>query len=140
MSVRYLPAVTAAVLLAGVAVAAPVAAEVQLSAATAGLTSGRVGPSVTALFGLIGVAVGSRALNRVGRGAGNVRKQAASALVAGLMSLALGSWFAATAEGGPGTGNGIVGAWAAMLFGLVVGVVPLNRSRRGARPCRRTNG
>ncbi|WP_405166653.1 DUF6223 family protein [Nocardia sp. NBC_01499] len=58
--------------------------------------------------------------------------KAGLALGSGLISLALGSWFAAS----PGTGNGIVGAWAAMVFGLValtLGAVALNRSRRVAR-------
>ncbi|WP_431957822.1 DUF6223 family protein [Nocardia lijiangensis] len=137
MSVRYLPAVVAAALLGSIAVAAPAAAEVEHSAADAGLTSGRLGPTVTALLGLMAIVIGTRALTRVGRsGTGNSRNQAVLALVSGLVSLALGSWFAVTADGGPGTGNGIVGAWAAMVFGLialVLGALTLNRSRQAGR-------
>ncbi|MFF0614077.1 DUF6223 family protein [Nocardia tengchongensis] len=58
------------------------------------------------------------------------------ALVAGLISLVLGSVFATTAAGGPGTGNGIVGAWAAMVFwliGVVLGGLTLNRLRQVGR-------
>ncbi|MGW0325636.1 DUF6223 family protein [Nocardia sp. NPDC003183] len=133
MSARHLPAVVATALFASIAVTAPATASIHHSAATTGLTSGRLGPTSTALLGLIAVVFGVRVLARVGRnGPGNIRNQAVLTLVSGLISLALGSWFAATAEGGPGTGNGIVGAWAAMVFGLValvLGALALNRFR-----------
>jgi Family of unknown function (DUF6223) len=137
MSIRHLPAVAAAALLGGIALAAPAAASVQQTAAVTGMTSGRIGPTLTALVGLAGVVIGSLALARIGRmGAGNGRRGAMMALVSGLISLVLGSLFAATAAGGPGTGNGIVGSWAAMvlgLIGLVLGGLTLNRSRSVGR-------
>ncbi|WP_330230603.1 DUF6223 family protein [Nocardia sp. NBC_00508] len=132
MSVRRLPAVAATALLVGVMLAAPAAASVQQSAAVTGMTSGRLGPTVTALVGLASVVFGCLALGRIGgMSTGNSRKGALVALVSGLISLVLGSVFAATADGGPGTGNGIVGSWAAMAFGLigvVLGGLALNRS------------
>ncbi|MFF0613050.1 DUF6223 family protein [Nocardia tengchongensis] len=134
MSVRHISAAIAAILLGGIALAAPAVASVQQSAAVTGITSGRVGPAVTALVGLVGVVIGSLALAGVGRLAtGDGRRGATVALIAGMISLVLGSVFAATAAGGPGTGNGIVGSWAAMVFGLI-GVIlaglTLNRARR----------
>ncbi|WP_433634815.1 DUF6223 family protein [Nocardia sp. CA-120079] len=134
MSIRHLPAVLAPGLLAGIVLAAPATASVQQTAAVTGMTSGRLGPSLTALVGLVGVVVGVLVLARVSRfGTGNERRGAVLALVSGLLSLVLGSVFAATADGGPGTGNGIVGAWVAMAFGLialVLGGLGVNRSRR----------
>lgn len=137
MSIRHLPAVATAVLFGGIASAAPAAASVQQTAAVTGMTSGRVGPTLTALVGLAGVVIGSLSLARSGRlSPGTGRMGAKVALVAGLISLVLGSLFAATAAGGPGTGNGIVGAWAAMVFGLigvVLGGLTLNRLRQVGR-------
>ncbi|MEU7769207.1 DUF6223 family protein [Nocardia sp. NPDC049190] len=137
MSVRHLPAVTAAALLVGIAFAAPAAASVQQTAAITGMTSGRLGPTLTALVGLLGVVIGGLALGRVGRiGTAAGRRAAIVAVVSGLVGLVLGTWFAATAGGGPGTGNGIVGAWAAMVLGVisvVLGGLVLNRSRHASR-------
>lgn len=133
MSIRHLPTVLAPALLAGIVLAPPATAAIQQTAAVTGMTSARLGPTLTALVGLAGVAVGSLALARVTRvGTGNGRRGAVLALGAGLISLVLGTVFAATADGGPGTGNGIVGAWAAMAFGLIgmiLGGVALNRFR-----------
>ncbi|WP_067834582.1 DUF6223 family protein [Nocardia lijiangensis] len=135
MSVRHLPAVAAAAMLGSIALAAPAAASVQQTAAVAGMTSGRLGPTLTALVGLVGVAIGG--LARAGRiGTDNGRRGAQVALVSGLISTVLGGLFAATADGGPGTGNGIVGAFAAVMLGLigmVLGGLTLNRSRRTSR-------
>ncbi|MFI6217977.1 DUF6223 family protein [Nocardia brasiliensis] len=133
MSIRHLPAVLAPALLAATVLAAPATASVQQTAAVTGMTSGRLGPTLTAMVGLAGVVAGTLVLARVGRiGAGNGRRSAMLASALGLVSLVLGAVFAAAADGGPGTGNGIVGAWAAMAFGpisLILGGVGLNRSR-----------
>lgn len=56
-------------------------------------------------------------------------------MVAGLISMALGGLVAATADGGLGTGNGLGGAYVALLVGLVgtaLGGLALARSRRTA--------
>lgn len=55
------------------------------------------------------------------------------ALVAGLVGLVLGGLVATTADGGLGTGNGLGGAYVAMLLGLtgtLLGGLALARSRR----------
>ncbi|WP_280394452.1 DUF6223 family protein [Nocardia brasiliensis] len=137
MSIRHLPTVATAVLLGGIALAAPAAASVQQTAAVTGMTAGRVGPTLTALVGLAAVVTGSLSLARRGRiSPFSGRGGAMVALFAGLISVVLGSLFAATADGGPGTGNGIVAAWAAMVLGpigLVLGGFALHRSRRVGR-------
>ncbi|WP_327114605.1 DUF6223 family protein [Nocardia sp. NBC_01730] len=137
MSIRHLPAAVAAAMLAGFALAAPAVAQVsvQPAAAVTGMTSGRIGPSLTALVALAGVVIGRLALARsTGRiGTGNRGRMAIVAMVSGLIGVVVGGVLAATADGGPGTGNGIVASWAAMvlgLIGMVLGGLALARSRR----------
>ncbi|MFC9997301.1 DUF6223 family protein [Nocardia sp. NPDC127526] len=135
MSVRHLPAIVLAALIGGIAVAAPASASVQHSAAVTGMTSGRLGPTLTALVGLFAVVIGGLTWARAGRpGSGDGRRGAMVALVAGLISTVLGGVFAATADGGPGTGNGIVGAFIAVVLGvvgMVLGGLVLKRPRVG---------
>jgi len=60
-------------------------------------------------------------------------KGAIVALVAGLTGVVIGGLVVAAAEGGPGTGYGIVGGFAALVLGLiatVLGWLALARSRR----------
>ncbi|WP_067536812.1 DUF6223 family protein [Nocardia crassostreae] len=133
MSARTLPAAVTAALLGTIALAAPAAASVEQTAAVTGMTSGRLGPTLTALVGLFAVVVGGRALLRSGRPGGIGRGGAVVAVAAGLISAVVGAVFAATADGGPGTGNGIVGSFIAVVLGLVavvLGGLTLNRSRR----------
>ncbi|MEU4343692.1 DUF6223 family protein [Nocardia sp. NPDC023852] len=134
MSVRHLLVATAVALLAGLALAAPAAAAVSVepAATSYGMTSGRLGPTLTALVGLTGAVIGGLALRSAGR-MGSGGRGPTVALVAGLISVVLGGLFAATADGGPGTGNGIVGAFAAVVLGLIsmaLGGLALGRSRR----------
>lgn len=136
MFVRCLCAATVAALPAGLVPVEPAVAyaSVQLVAADHGMTSGRLGPTLTALMGLLGLIAGGVALVRAtGRtGSRGGKKQAISALVLGTSSLGLGTLFAAQADGGPGTGNGIVGAWLAMLLGVIgltLAVLALARTR-----------
>ncbi|MFC9895780.1 DUF6223 family protein [Nocardia sp. NPDC127579] len=96
-------------------------------AATTGMTSGRLGPTLTALVGLAAVALALRALRSASR------RTALAARTLGALSLTAGTIFAVTAAGGPGTGNGIVGAWAAMGLGLAAAILggrTLNRRSR----------
>ena len=89
--------------------------------------SGRVGPTVAAMIGLTGTVTGALALARFKRRApastdipsadGNVRAAATVAL--GVISLVLGGLFLAAADGGPGTGNGVVGSAAAIVLGPI---------------------
>lgn len=134
MSIRHLLATAAAALLGGIAFAAPALADVsvQPAAASYGMSSGRLGPTLTALVGLTGVVIGGLALRSAGR-IGSGGRRPIVALVTGLISMILGGLFAATADGGPGTGNGIVGAFAAVVLGLIsmlLGGLTLARSRR----------
>ncbi|MEV6276738.1 DUF6223 family protein [Nocardia sp. NPDC051832] len=130
MSIRQLCTATTTFLLAGVALAAPAAAQVTLVAAPSGMTSGRLGPTLTALVALTAVAVGVLALRSP------TYRTAVTALASGLISAIVGTLFARTAEGGPGTGNGIVGAWAAIALGLIamiLGATAIRSHRRGVR-------
>lgn len=55
------------------------------------------------------------------------------AAAAGLIGMTLGALVAATADGGLGTGNGLGGAYVAMLVGLIstaLGGLALSRARR----------
>lgn len=91
---------------------------VLITAAVTGMTPGRLGPTLTALVGLLGVVIGGLALARR-IGTANRRRGAIAALALGLISLVVGALFAVTADGGPGTGNGIVGAFVAVVLGLI---------------------
>src|SRR5215207_6868192 len=83
--------------------------------------SGRVGPTVSAAIALIGTVVAGLALSRANRRirsdlqvhSTRERTLAALALVLGTIGLIFGVVFLATADGGPGTGNGVVGSVAA---------------------------
>ncbi|WP_030692996.1 DUF6223 family protein [Streptomyces globisporus] len=126
MSVRTVLAVTGAVLIAGLALAVPAAAEPALQPVAASVHTvsvGRVGASSAALVGLLGAAGGGLALARpTGRGhlrAWARRNGSATALVAGPVAVVAGAAVAVTADGGLGTGNGLGGAYVAVLVGLV---------------------
>lgn len=92
------------------------------------LTAGRLVGTVAALVALAGVVIGVLVLvRRTGR------RGAFVALAAGLVGMVTGGGVVAAAEGGPGTGYGIVGGFAALGIGLVatgLGWLALTRSRR----------
>ena len=91
------------------------------------LTTGRLIASIAALVALAGVVIGVLALRR------RNGTRALMALVAGLIGLAMGGYVVAAAEGGPGTGYGIVGGFVALAVGLVatlLGGLGLTRARR----------
>lgn len=95
------------------------------------ITPGRLVGSAAVLLALAGVVIGLRALARGGNG----RRNALIALFAGVAGLATGGAVVAAAQGGPGTGYGIVGGFAALGIGLVatvLGWLALARSRRTA--------
>ncbi|WP_063060978.1 DUF6223 family protein [Nocardia sienata] len=90
-----------------------------------GLTAGRFWSLVGVAVALVGVVVGTRALlRRTGR------RSAVAALAAGMAGLVLGGLVVLAAEGGPGTGYGIVGGFLASLIGLVAAVVGAFALRR----------
>jgi hypothetical protein len=136
MSVGHLLAGAAAALIGGFGVATPAAGHVMAQSGgvdTYTLTTGRLLGSVAALVALAGVVVGGLALARPTGRLGNGRRGAMVALVAGLTGMVIGGLVVAAAEGGPGTGYGIVGGFVALVVGLiatVLGWLALARSRR----------
>ncbi|WP_306319667.1 MULTISPECIES: DUF6223 family protein [unclassified Streptomyces] len=93
-------------------------------------TAERVWSSAAAGVGLIGVIFAVLALTgRIGDRAG---KAAFAAQVAGLVAIVVGAVDLALADGGPGTGNGVVGAGLALVLG-VAAVVVGRRARRRPR-------
>lgn len=77
------------------------------------LTGDRVIATTSALVALAGAVAGGTAVVRTGR------RLPVVALVAGLIGAVAGAVVVATADGGPGTGNGIVGGYAAVVLGLL---------------------
>ncbi|MFJ6520718.1 DUF6223 family protein [Streptomyces filamentosus] len=112
-------------------------ASVQTFAADAyELTTGRLVGTTAALVALAGVIAGTIALRRARQGADG-RRGALAALVAGPAGVVVGVLNLAVADGGPGTGNGVIGGGMALLLGLaatVLGGSTLARSRRPAPP------
>jgi hypothetical protein len=100
------------------------------------LTFDRIWATAAALLAVAGVVIGGRALARSRRRVGNSgRKGAGVAVAAGLVAAALGALNLTLADGGPGTGNGVVGGGAALVLGLVAAVLGglvVARSRRTA--------
>lgn len=84
------------------------------------LTAARAWITVVALLGAAAVVVGGMALSRARRGVGHGGKKGAIvALVFGLISLVGGVVNLAVADGGPGTGNGVVAGGMALVLGPV---------------------
>ncbi|MEV3927328.1 DUF6223 family protein [Actinomadura coerulea] len=98
------------------------------------MTNARMFAMAAALVGLAGAAIGGLALARAARRVGNSGKNGAIvALVSGLIAVVGGVVNLAVADGGPGTGNGVVGGALAIGLGLiaiVLGAVARARSRK----------
>ncbi|MER7958235.1 DUF6223 family protein [Streptomyces sp. NPDC096030] len=139
MPVRRAPSVAAAVLIGTLALAEPAAAAPfaqPFAADLSTVSAGRVGASLSALLGLLGSVCGGLALARTtGRGRVVARARrygAATALTTGAIAVVAGGTVAATAEGGLGTGNGLGGAYVAVLLGLLaltLGALARSRAR-----------
>ncbi|WP_309117325.1 DUF6223 family protein [Saccharothrix sp.] len=89
-------------------------------------TPGRTWSLVGAGLGLVGVVIGVLALVKGGR-------WAFAAVGAGVVGAGIGAWVVSAAEGGPGTGYGIVGGYIALVIGVVaiaLGGLAVARSRR----------
>ena len=103
------------------------------AADTYGLTAGRFWSLVAAALGIAGVAIGGLALTRYRRiTSGFGRRAPVVALAAGAVGAAVGGLVVAAADGGPGTGYGIVGGYVALVIGLVavaIGWLALTRRR-----------
>ena len=137
--VIVLAAVAAAAVFAGLVHAVLVAGHVSEPAASTvyGLTTRRLWATSAALTALLAVAVGGLAMTRrVSRfGTASVRRAATLALVLGVVAAVNGLLNVALANGGPGTGNGVVGGAAAFVLGLIgvaIGGLALARSGRTA--------
>jgi hypothetical protein len=126
------------------ALAAPAAEQVCTSAAECadqGVgnfvgTPARIWATIAAFVALGSVVIGWRALRSVRRAGTSGRKGAIVALVAGLTGVVNGAVNLAVADGGPGSGNGVVGGAVALVLGLagaVLGGLALTRARTDAQ-------
>jgi hypothetical protein len=92
------------------------------------LTGDRMVAAVAAVVALAGVVAGGLALLR------STTRRSTVAVVAGITGMIAGGLVVITADGGPGTGNGIVGGYAALTLGLIgaaLGGLALARAGRG---------
>jgi hypothetical protein len=114
-----LAALAAAALFGGLVHAVLVAANVSEPAATTvyGPTPRRLWATAVALLALVAAVFGGLALRSTGR------LRAIVALVAGLIAAVNGALNLAVANGGPGSGNGVVGAAAALVLGAIAVVL-----------------
>ncbi len=137
----YIAAALAALALFGLIVhLILVAADVSTPANTTvyGLTPRRIWALTVILLALISLVIGWRTLrqsasNRISIFKG--KRRAMVAIIMGLIAVINGGLNLATANGGPGTGNGVVGSAQALLLGLiglVLGWVVLTRYKRNA--------
>ena len=116
-----------------IALAVPAAAQASGQTAVGyGMTSGRFMASSAAVIGLVGAVIGSLALCRPAGRFGTGTLGVIIAFAAGVFSVCVGGYIAATA-GGFGTGGGRAGAIVAVVLGLraiVLGGIALLRSGR----------
>jgi hypothetical protein len=89
---------------------------------------------VGGLFGLAGVVLGGLAHTRFAGRAAAMRRAAVAALVTGSASAVIGGLIVAAADGGPGSGSGIVGGYVALAVGLIAVVLSGWALRRVAAP------
>ena len=136
-----LAALAAAALFGGLVHAVLVAAHVSESAASTvyGLTPRRLWATTVAVLALVGVVIAGLALAPPRQSFRNrlraTRLGAIVAPVAGLIAVVNGGLNLAIANGGPGTGNGVVGGAVAFVLGLIalaLGGLALARCRRTA--------
>ncbi|MET0237717.1 MAG: DUF6223 family protein [Kibdelosporangium sp.] len=99
------------------------------------LTAGRVWSLVAAALGLAGVIIGGLVLARPAGRIATSGKGAIVALGSGLACMVIGGLIVAMADGGPGSGSGIVGGFVALVAGLaavILGWLARSRARRTA--------
>ena len=126
------------VLMAGIVLAAPAAAQIKAPPFTVShytFTPKRIVASSGVVIGLIGAVIGGLAVARSARraGPGNPRRGAMLALILGPIAAIVGGVVVATAKGGLGTGNGLAGGVVAIAMGaigMLLGAFALGRRRR----------
>jgi len=127
---------TAVVLSGGMVYVVLKAANVAEPAATTvyGLTEKRLWATIAAGLAVVSVVSGGLALARpVVRFRITAGRLGAIAVVAGIIAVVNGWLVLATADGGPNSGNGVVGAAGALVLGVagvIIGGLALARSRR----------
>ncbi|MFC7106596.1 DUF6223 family protein [Nonomuraea rubra] len=95
------------------------------------LTADRLWSLAAALLGLAGVVAGALALARPAGRIGS--RGAVVALAAGPAGTVIGGAVLLTADGGPGTGNGTVGGYVALVLGVLAIVLGGLARARSAR-------
>jgi hypothetical protein len=87
------------------------------------LGSGRVGPTITALVGLAAAGLAARTLAQRRRpgapGPSTASAHRPTPSWLGAIAVLLGGVFLASADSGPGTGDGVVGSAAALVLGVL---------------------
>jgi hypothetical protein len=118
--VLIIAALAAAALFGGLVHAVLVAAHVSEPAATTvyGLTLRRLWATTVVVLALVGAVIGGLALARPAS-----RFRATVTLVAGPIAVVNGGLVLAVANGGPGSGNGVVGGAAALVLGMIATVL-----------------
>ena len=103
-----------------------------------GPTTRRIWASTAAILALVSVIIGVRTFRQssVGIKRPNTKIRFLSAILLGLIAVVNAVLNLSIAKGGPGTGNGVVGAAAAFvlgIIGMVFGVLAFARYRRNAK-------
>ena len=123
--VLILVVVVAGIVFAGLVHLVLVAAHLSQSAPTTvqGLTSRRMWAGATLILSFLGVVVGGLAVARSSTRSAFPRAGAIFAALAGIIAAFNGGMVLAVADGGPGSGNGVVGGAAALVMGVVAVVL-----------------
>jgi len=136
--VFLLAALAAVAVFAGLVYVVLMATHLSESAATTvqGPTTRRLWATTASVLALISVVIGGLAMVRSANRFGTVaRVGVILALAAGLVAVINGALVLAVANGGLGSGNGVVGGAVALvlgLIGMITGGLALSRSRRRA--------
>lgn len=133
--VLFLVALAAVAVFAGLVYVVLVATHLSGSAATTvqGPTTRRLWATSASVLALISVVIGGLAVVRSASFGTAARLGMILALAAGLVAVINGALVLAVANGGLGSGNGVVGGAVALalgLIGMIMGGLALSRSRR----------
>ena len=102
-----------------------------VAASATDMSAGRAGAIAAGLLALVGIVLGVRALRRSSAGPASAPSVG---LALGLVAIVTGGVVVATSDGSVGTGNGLGGAYVAIVAGLIALTVnTLARSRTQRR-------